>query len=322
MWAAGGGVVGVTRIQQVLFAVEQPYMGHPYYVSGNALYSAIARHVDKATRRRLQVSHGVFVPGEYGSPTDGAISLRGGQKLGQMLPDVEAYEDLFVHRDSAQRWLSESRPRDAVNTHPLQRHGNRVAFAAETLFGRPEEMRSERRRVPWLVQCYVHADDDAVLPVAEHLLDGIRVGGARNFGLGELSVVDSQLVDLAALDYSTLEAADAFELELVTPFVLESEFPDADAQSVPWWWAPDERDATGGVRRRAERFVDGADVYELGTVDHGQVVPYSGSKPVATAKNGVFRVGTHSRFGFGELRVRPAGAGRVPEREGRAGGDS
>jgi hypothetical protein len=316
-------VVAVTRIQQVLFSVDRPYLGHAYYVTGNALFSAIARHVDEPTRRSLRVSHGVFVPGEYGSPTDGAISLRGGQKLGQMLPEVEAYEDLFVHRDPGQRWLSETRPRDAVNTHPLQRHGDWVAFAAETLFGRPEEKRSAHRRVPWLVQCYLHAaddDDDAVLPVAEHLLDGIRVGGARNFGLVGLSVVDSQLVDLAALDYSTLEAADEFELELVTPFVLDTEFPDADAQSVPWWWAPGRRDATGGLRRRAERLVDEDAVYELDTVCHGQVVPYAGGDPVGTARNGVVRVGTHSRFGFGEVRVRPGGADRVPGREAGAGG--
>lgn len=310
----------MTRIQQVLFAVEQPYMGHAYYVSGNALFSAIARHVDEPTRRSLQVSHGVFVPGEYGSPTDGAISLKGGQKLGQMLPEVEAYEDLFVHRGAAHRWLSDTRPRDAVNTYPLQRHGDRVAFGSEALFGRPEEMRSEHRRVPWHVQCYLHADRDGVLPVAEHLLDGIRVGGARNFGLGELSVVDSQLVDLDALDYSTLEAADAFELELVTPFVLDTEFPDADAKSVPWWWAPGKRDATGGLRRRVERLVDGDAVYELDTVCHGQVVPYAGSDPVGTARNGVTRVGTHSKLGFGELRMRPAGADRVPGRGTDSGG--
>jgi hypothetical protein len=46
-------------------------------------------------------------------------------------------------------------------------------------------------------------------------------------------------------------------------------------------------------------------VYELDAVDHGQVVAYDGSDAVGTARSGVVRVGTHSRFGFGELRVRP-----------------
>jgi hypothetical protein len=37
----------------------------------------------------------------------------------------------------------------------------------------------------------------------------------------------------------------------------------------------------------------------------------------------VLRVGTHSRFGFGELRVRPPGEDRVPERRAaRAGGEA
>lgn len=62
-------------------------------------------------------------------------------------------------------------------------------------------------------------------------------------------------------------------------------------------------------------FVDGAETYTLETVDHGQVLSYTGSDPLATARNGVTRVGTHSRFGFGEVRVRPASADRVPDRE-------
>jgi len=32
---------------------------------------------------------------------------------------------------------------------------------------------------------------------------------------------------------------------------------------------------------------------------------------VSTARNGVCRVGTHSKFGFGEFRLRPAGDDRV-----------
>jgi hypothetical protein len=63
-------------------------------------------------------------------------------------------------------------------------------------------------------------------------------------------------------------------------------------------------------------------VYELATIDHGQIVGYDGSRPVETAKNGVLRVGTHSRFGFGEIRVRPVSDDRVPERSPEfAGGE-
>ena len=42
-------------------------------------------------------------------------------------------------------------------------------------------------------------------------------------------------------------------------------------------------------------------------MDYGQVVKYLGDRPVETAKNGTTRVGTHSRYGFGELRLKPLG---------------
>lgn len=317
----------MTRVQQLLFGVESPYFGHPYFVTGHALYAAIARRVDAVTRRSVAVSHGVFVPCAYGSPIDGAVSVRPGSKLGDSLPAVEAYADLFLYRDAAHRWVSASRPRDATNTHPLQQYRDRVAFADAALFSRPADTEGAARRVSWAVHCYVHADDDevsdAVLPISEDVLDGLRVGGGRNYGFGELSLLDSQVIVLEDLDYSRLHAADEHRVELVTPYVTASEFPGADSQSVPWWWDVAGRAATGGLRRRVTRLVEGEDVYDVETIDHGQTVPYAGSDPVATARNGVTRVGTHSRYGFGELRVRPAGTDRVPERgEGRAGGDA
>jgi hypothetical protein len=35
------------------------------------------------------------------------------------------------------------------------------------------------------------------------------------------------------------------------------------------------------------------------------VVAYEGDRPVETAKSGILRVGSHSKYGFGELRVKP-----------------
>jgi hypothetical protein len=178
--------------------------------------------------------------------------------------------------------------------------------------------------VSWYVHCYVHVDGIGdTLPLHDDVLDGIQVGGARNYGFGTLSVTDTQVIELEELDFSRLEAAHRegapCRIELVTPFVTASEYPGADDQDVPWWWG-----VTGAeLRRRETQLVADGDVYVVDTVDHGQVVPYTGSNPVRTAFNGVLRVGTHSRFGFGELRVRPAGEDRVPGRgEASAGGDS
>jgi len=45
------------------------------------------------------------------------------------------------------------------------------------------------------------------------------------------------------------------------------------------------------------------------TIDHGQIVTYSDDWPIETAMNGLRRVGSHSRLGFGELHLKPLDAG-------------
>jgi hypothetical protein len=336
-WKRGGG--GVTRIQHVLFALDADYFGHPYYSTGHALVTALGRRVEDRVRRALCVSHGVFLPGEYmGSAWH---SASGGAAIADSLPSIESYEDLFIFRDPAQRWLLDSRPRDAHNTHDVQSHGGRVTFASSCFFGRPPEVRASKRSVQWYVHCYLHSTDEerAVVPIPEEILDGVRVGGGRNYGLGELRLVDTQTVALDSLDYSRLVEAgtDEYVIELISPYVLQTAYPGADDQSVPWWW---DRSGSGvtastvadtedrGLRRREERLVVGTDVYELDTIDHGQVVGYAGDSPVETARNGVLRVGSHDKYGFGEFRVRPADDDRVANRmhdespaQGRHGSD-
>jgi len=83
---------------------------------------------------------------------------------------------------------------------------------------------------------------------------------------------------------------------------------------VPWWWESD-----GEFRRRTGRLVAGDECHELAMIDHGQVVGYAGDRPVETAINGIQRVGTHAKFGFGEFRVRPVSKDRVPGRVSIAG---
>ena len=134
------------------------------------------------------------------------------------------------------------------------------------------------------------------------MLDGLQFGGKRNYGYGTTTLKDTQVVDLEALDYSRLEDGEAFILELVTPFVLRSEYPKANNVDVPWWWSVDDE---AQLRHRLEKVIEGGDVYELETVDHGVVVGYDGDRPVETAKSGLTRVGSHSKYGFGELRVTP-----------------
>jgi hypothetical protein len=293
----------MTAIQQVLWELQMDYIGHPYYVSGNAILHALGQHLDPETHAAIAASHGIFVPGQFGRFPD-AHSQSGAQPyLGSRLPDVEAYDDLFLQREPDHRWLLDSRARDALNTHDLRIHGEHPTLAHETIMGRQAHKRKQQATTKWYVHAYLHADDPTVLPLGEDMLDCLQFGGKRNYGYGTVELKDTHLVDLEAIDFTRLEDAERYRIRLVTPFVLESDYPATTDQSVPWWWAETRDD----LRVRQEKIVEQREVFRLETVDHGQVVEYSSDHPVETAKNGLQRVGSHSRYGFGELRVEPLG---------------
>ncbi|MCF2166516.1 hypothetical protein KVP04_02165 [Halobacterium salinarum] len=291
----------MTRIQQVQWELEMDYIGHPYYVSGNAIMHALGQQLPHDVHRHLNASHGVFVPGQFGRFPDEHSQSGIRPYLGSGLPDVEAYDDLFLMRQVSHSWLLGSRPQDALNTHDIRVQSGHPALSHETIMGKPDHARKQQQTTKWYINAYLHADRDNVLPLDESALDGLQFGGKRNYGYGITGLKDTQLVDLEALDYSRIEDGEAFMLELVTPFVLESEYPKAADQDVPWWWKESRRD----LREREEKILEQREVYKLQTVDHGQVVAYEGDRPVETAKSGILRVGSHSKYGFGELRVKP-----------------
>jgi len=114
------------------------------------------------------------------------------------------------------------------------------ALAHETIMGRPDHARKQQQTTRWYVHAYLHADDPDLLPMGEDVLGGHQSGGMRNYGCGTISLRDTQVVDLGKLDYSRLEDGEAFLLELVTPFVLWSEYPTANNVDVPWWLTVDD----------------------------------------------------------------------------------
>ncbi|WP_370525599.1 hypothetical protein [Halococcus qingdaonensis] len=291
----------MTRIQQVLWELQMDYIGHPYYVSGNAILHALGHRLDPETHATLSASHGVFVPGQFGRFPDEHSQSGVRPYLGSGLPDVEAYDDLFIQRQASHTWLLDGRARDTLNTHDLRVHGGHPTLAHETIMGRREDKRKQRRTTNWYVHAYLHTNDPTVLPLGEGVLDGHQFGGKRNYGYGEVMLKDTQMVDLDTLDYSRLDGAETYLIELVTPFVLESEYPAVNDRPVPWWWAESSED----LRFRQEKILEQRKVFDLKTVDHGQIVRYRGDRPVETAKNGLTRVGSHSQYGFGELQVKP-----------------
>ena len=292
----------MTRIQQVHWELDMDYLGHPYYVSGNAIYHELGMQLEHDVHQHINASHGMFVPGQFGTfPEEHAQSgIR--PYMGSSLPDVESYDDLFLFRHPDHPWLLDTRPRDGLNAHDIRFQSGMPALAHETIMGRPDDARKQQQTTRWYVNAYLHADDPNTLPLGEDVLEGLQFGGKRNYGYGTTTLKDTQIVDLEALDYSRLEDGEAFILELMTPFVLRSEYPAANNVDVPWWWSVDNE---AQLRHRLEKVIEGGDVYELETVDHGVVVGYDGDRPVKTAKSGLTRVGNHSKYGFGELRVKP-----------------
>lgn len=281
----------MSKLQQVVFEVEMDYAGHPYYVTGNAILHEMADDLDYDAQRKLRVSHGVFAPGQFGQYPRAHSNAGTRPGMGSSLPEVTAYDDLFLTRHPEQRWLLDSRPRDALNVPRLKVQGGKPVQGRQVAIG---------QRTTWYIHAMISATDDGLLPLADDLLDGLQFGGSRNYGYGLTRLKDTQVVDLDALDYSRLRDADEYLIELVTPYVLESAHPHTDDHDIPWWWA-----GYDDLRTREEQLVEQREQYTLRTVDHGQVVQYAGDRPVETAKNGLTGVGPHSKYGFGELRIKP-----------------
>ena len=291
----------MTTIQQVHWKLEMDYIGHPYYVSGNAICHALGHRLPSAVRQTLRASHGMFVPGQYGTFPDEHSQSGSHPAFGTSCREVAAYQDLFVFREPFQPWLIDSRPRDALNTHDCRLQSGHPALAHQTTINLPDTHRWNYRTTNWFVSSYLSATNESVLPLETDVLDNVQFGGKRNYGYGTAQLVDTQVIDLDEIEYASLRNADEFILKLTTPFVLESSYPSADDIEIPWWWA-ESRDDLG---ERTEKIVEQREVYRLTTVDHGQVVEYCGDRPVETAKNGICRIGTHSKYGFGEFRVIP-----------------
>jgi hypothetical protein len=110
----------MTCIQHVHGELEMDSIGHPYYVSGNAILHAFGQRFSYDVHRYLHASHGVFVPGQFGRVPDEHSQTGVRPYLGSGLPAVESYDDPFLLRQASHAWLLDSRPCDALNTHDVR----------------------------------------------------------------------------------------------------------------------------------------------------------------------------------------------------------
>jgi hypothetical protein len=85
-------------------------------------------------------------------------------------------------------WLLDTRARDALNTHNLRVQGGHPALAHETIMGLWEDQRKQQQTTKWYVHVCLHADDPAVLPLGEDVLESPQFGGKRSYGYGEVEL--------------------------------------------------------------------------------------------------------------------------------------
>lgn len=286
--------------QDILWSVENDYAGDPYYVSGNAILHAIANASDipYETQRKLNVSHGMFCPSVYGVFPEWHSQGGGRMNFASTLKPIETYADLFLFRLPSHPWIHDGRPHEAVNV-PAYRSlgGESVRPPTQSI----QTTSDTPRKIQWYIHGYLMAPENSdVLPLSDDTLDNLQFGGYRNYGFGSVSLKETKVTDLSTLDYSGIENADEHILELVTPFVLESEYPKVNDVEIPGWW---DRELT--YRTRNETIIEQRQEYDMKVVDHGQVTKYYGRTPVETAKNGVSGIGSHSKYGYGEMSVRP-----------------
>nr|WP_233565460.1 hypothetical protein [Halorubrum sp. Atlit-26R] len=78
----------------------------------NAHRNPSARLGSRPWRSWASASHGVFVPGQFGTFPEEHTQSGIRTYLGSGLPDVDAYDDLFLQREATHSWLLDTRARD------------------------------------------------------------------------------------------------------------------------------------------------------------------------------------------------------------------
>lgn len=113
------------------------------------------------------------------------------------------------------------RDRDYLDSHDLHVHDGHPTMTHETTIARGENQRKQQTK--WYVDVCLYADDPDTVPWGEDVLDCFQLGEKCNGGYSEL-VLEESLVGNFSSNYPRLDNTDAWLIELVTPFVLESDY--------------------------------------------------------------------------------------------------
>jgi hypothetical protein len=239
-----------------------------------SLRSALGDHLDEPCAEALSIRLPVTIPAGADEYPDHPLPNHPHPGSETGLRPVDTYAELFTYTNLA-RTERQSTPTEATDTDPPKRY----------------------------YHCYIHTGDDAgCLPLPEDCLAGLQVAGAA------VTAVVTQPIDLEAIDYTRLRAADTQWLEFCAAFVHDSSERGFVGTDLPAW-----------IRGDAPLYWASMDVpiddtvHELKTLVAGQRFTYDGTDPVATAKEGLRGVGLYTELGCGALRLRPADAPRITE---------
>jgi len=231
------------------------------------LRTALADHLDEACAQALSISLPVSIPAVAEEHPNHPLPNHPHPGSETGLRPVDSYAALFTYTNVA-RTARQPPATSGPATDPPTRY----------------------------YHCIIHTGDDTgCLPLPNECLTGLQVAGA------EVTAAVTQPVDLEAIDYSRLAAADTHWLEFCAAFVHDSSERGLRGSDLPAW-----------IRGDAPLYWASMDVpiddtvHELKTLVAGQRFTYDGTDPIATAKAGIRGVGLYAELGCGALRLRPA----------------
>jgi hypothetical protein len=220
------------------------------------------------------------------------------------LRPVHSYEDLFRYHEAA----------DAATPRQQCRVAGDPGLDTEDVGPSQPATTGHANTQEWYYHTYVTTGCGAIAcqALTDDTVTGLQLAGHDEGP--RVTGIDTQAIDIDALDYSHLAAADTHVCTFTSPYVLDSAAPETDERALASWLRqPDELD------RRSMTVAVGDERFECDAIAAGQHAAYDGTSPIAVAKMGILGMGLHAEYGFGGVRVWTPGKTRTGRHDGTDG---
>lgn len=267
-----------------LFLLEllSHYSGNPYYVTGNAIAHAtrLTGQLTDEQKKRLSISHGIIKTFARNDNLDKPAD----------------YSEFFKIWRTPRTSRSELIVPELRYYHPDR--GAPFILMSPTRYEGKKDPDKEQNRRSTLISFYVIGLEDT----DPNIFDGIAIGGRRNMGMGKTRLHLHISTDTS--QWTGFPENDKLGVELITPLCLRSTFPGCDETNFPNFLEPH---ASGRFRTREEGITIHQKKVDLHLLDSGQAFAIKECLPRTelqkTINNGIERIGTHSKYGYGEYKV-------------------